>query len=171
MTRLFYIILFSASNAAHGFGGESVWIVSGGTSAGLNLQTGTPQTSIYDAKLAVGHSIGDSLELLLFARYLSAKTEEFAATSQSDAGVQLNWTLIGSHLDAFYLGARAGSRSTKTPSLSASSFFFGDVLGKRISLGSVVSFDPEVSATWYRTDGSISSPAFQFIPVQFTLFF
>jgi hypothetical protein len=165
------LALLITRSAHASFGGDSLWIVSGGTSAGVRLQSGTPQTTTFDIGVGVGHTLGADFELMLLASYVSIKNSS-STTSSHEVGLQLNWVTSGGHSDAFYLGPRVGRRASKFPTLEYSAMVFGGALGKRFALGGPISYEPNVAVTVEKpSDSSITAPAYIFYPLQFTLFF
>lgn len=151
-------------------GGDGVWIASAGT-AGIVLQTGTPQTTTYNISLGLGHSLGSELELMTFLTYQNVVNPGYAENSDLEVDGQLNWVVSGAHSDAFYLGARIGENFRQLYGTPINMTVFGAVLGKRFSLVSILSFEPTAAVLFYDTAGSFSTPAISFVPLQFTLTF
>ena len=162
---------FPFSAQAIGFDGGSTWIISAGTAAGLNLQTGTPKTSVYSANVGIGHSLGEEFEVLLLGSYTSINTDLLPSNSLGEIDVQFNWVLMSDHANALYVGPKVGDRFANRLGVQSSAIVFGGALGKRFSIGGgMVSFSPEISALFVDQSGVVSTPAINIIPLQFTLF-
>jgi hypothetical protein len=159
------------SASAHAEGsGDDAWILSAGT-ASLLIQTGTPETSTYGIDLAIGHSIGAPFELLALVNFADVVNPGFVENSDLTVVGQFNWVLIGSHSDAFYVGARLGEDHRVLYGTPIDSTIFGASVGKRFSLVPYLSFEPTLTMAFYDTSGTISSPSVSIEPIQFTLTF
>ena len=166
------LFLMIASPVAHARGSDSgdVWLVSGGTSAGLNFQSGTPNTSTFDLSLGVGHSIG-SFELFALASYIRTSIEGLLPISSSEFDIQLVDALVGGHADALYVGPRIGFRNSDNGVSTSTTTLFGGVIGKRFELGGAVSYDPNFSIMFAHDSQGFVFPAYHFVPLELTLVF
>lgn len=165
-------LAMSCSCNVFAYGGDSsnTWIFSAGSSAGVTFQTGSDANRNYSLELGIGYGLG-SFELLLLGSYMGASASG-SATYAAEADVQLNFTLIGDHANAFYIGARVGDQFINTGSSSTSSTLVGGVIGKRFQFGSgPVCYDPRVAIISTSTSAGLTSPTVQFVPLQFTFVF
>ena len=157
--------------SAHAYGNDSVWIVSGATSASMAFQTiSTGSTQTIGAAIGVGHSLGSALELLALMSYQSISIPGSATTSTFQILGQLDYA-IGDHADAFYFGPQVGTNIVNSGGSSASGLLYGGVVGKRFALGGPVSYDPNVSVLVVSANGTTSNPLINIVPLQFTFVF
>jgi len=153
---------------AFGAGGDhDHWMITGGTTAGIDLvsSSGT-SSSTFSAQAGVGHSLGSHLELLALVNYAQAGSGATGVTTLGLDG-QLDVVLGASHSDAFYVGGRGGLTNTQVSGVKTSGSEFGAVVGKRFALSPSVSYDPNVAYLF--TGGNDTD--LRIVPLQLTVFF
>jgi hypothetical protein len=161
----------AAAQAASFGGNESVWLVSGSTLGSIDLQTSGSSSTVLNLGVGVGHSLGQSFELILLGSYFS---QSASGTSSSDLEIdgELNFVIAGNHASALYVGAIGGANiASGSGGASATTTIFGGRLGKRFELLGPVSYEPNAAVLFNDSAAGISSPDLRFVPLQFTLVF
>lgn len=154
------------------FGGEDVWLLTGGALGSFDVLTGDGNSiTTYAATAGVGHSIGSSFELMLFGTYYSQSGTTTESTSVIEVVGQLNFVMLGSNAEALYVGGRVGYDMNTVASVSSSYLIFGGVLGKRLQISGPVSYDPNFSVTFTTSSAGSVGPNYHFVPLQLTLVF
>ena len=156
MKIVLLVSLFLVSGIAQAASGGSVWLVSGGTTAGYVMSTsGTPSTSLLMVSGKVGHSLG-MFELLGYGSYTST-TAGTVTTSSNSFAAHLYFAVGGNHSQALYFGGYYFLTGTKD---------YGAIIGKRFHIACGVSYDPSID---YNLNAA--SKPLAILPLQFTLVF
>lgn len=111
----------------------------------------------------VGYGFGSDYEFGIAFDYLKSSTAGTVNGAVYDVWGELLYVALGTHANALYLGPKLGRGSVNNGTSTTDSTLFGGVIGKRFELFGSVSYDPNFSIIFSKSDAGTSNPDFRFI--------